>query len=111
MRIGEVHLLAEPIAAKLLVELRSQAGIKRSRVLIKRGFEKRESVRCTHRKLEVEIAAFQDALRGNEKEVAIFDQWATELTIRIPAQHEGRLCLSGNVTGIQVVIAVEQRNG
>src|SRR5690348_12669137 len=54
MHIGEVHLLAEPITANLLVELHSQSGIKSSRVLIKRGFENCEGVWCTQRKLEIE---------------------------------------------------------
>src|SRR4051794_4843353 len=110
MRIRQVHLFAEPITADLLVELRPEAGIKRFRVVIERGFEKNQRVWCMRRKLKVEIAAFQNALSGNEKEVTIFDEWTAELAIRVPAQQEWSALSSGEITGIQVVIAVEERN-
>ena len=110
MRIGQVHLFAEPITADLLIELRPEAGIKRFRMLIEGGFEQNQSVWCMRGKLKVEIAAFQNAFSGYEKEGTIFNEWAAELAIRVPAEQEWSALSSGEITGIQVVIAVEERN-
>jgi len=79
MRIRQVELLTEPMVSHLFVQFRTHPRVKRLRVQIKRGFELNENRRSGHRKLKIQLPAFQNTLCRAKEENLVPEDRATNL--------------------------------
>src|SRR6267154_702167 len=112
MGIRQIELLAEPVMAKLLIELGAGSRVVRLCVQIDGGFELDEKGRSRGQELKVDLAALQDAFGRAKEEDFILDDRPADLGAGIPAQQEGHLAVEnfGRVGGVELVIAVEERD-
>src|SRR5882724_4427428 len=77
---------------------------------IEGGFDVDEWWRDAVGKNEIEVAAFENALRRAEEENFIANDGATEVGGGIPAEKKGSArCSIGNVVGVEFVVAVKNR--
>ena len=93
MGIGVVDLLAEAMVSPLLVQLGAQPRIVQLGMLVEGRFLLNQYGWRNRRKLKIELAAFEDALRRRKEENLVFHNWAANLHAWVPAQQKRCLAI------------------